>query len=112
MGLKSILDGFTLGRPNKEPPTPYSFAPTVFGTGVGQGTKGLAFQRSHTPPTDSYRGRQGIQVLRNLCPFEGGAVIAKPGTLIVDVVALASGVNATPGFTPLFDPKAQSGGGQ
>jgi hypothetical protein len=54
---------------------------------------------------DSYRGRQGIQVLRNINVFEGGAVISKPGVQIVDVVALAAGVNDLPGYTPLFNPK-------
>lgn len=103
MGIKSFLDGFTRGRPQREPPTPYSLIPKASGLGIG--VSNYAFQRSHSPMTDSYRGRQGIQVKGFLSVLEGGAVIASPGVQIVDVVALASGVNVTPGSVPLYNNK-------
>lgn len=106
MGLKSFLDGFTRGRPMREPPTPYNLSPKPAGLGIG--VSNYAFQRSHAPMTDSYRGRQGIQVLRNLNTQMGGAVIGTPGVQVVDIVALAGGVNTTPGSVPLYDPSGNS----
>lgn len=98
--LKSFLDGFTRGRPQQEPPSPYSYVPATSGLGIG--VSNFVFQQSHTRLTDSYRGRQGIQVQRNLCPLEQAVWISGNSLPYVDIVALASGVNYMPGPTTLI----------
>lgn len=105
MGIKSFLDGFTRGRPQREPATPYSLTPKSAGLGIG--VSNYAFNQPHTRMLDSYRGAQGIQVLNQFKTLEGGAVIDKYGVQIVDIVALANGPNDSLGSVPLFDPKAR-----
>ena len=102
MGIKSFLDGFTRGRPQREPATPYALVPKAAGLGIG--VSNFAMQRPHAPPLDSYRGAQGIQVTGFMKVLEGAAVITKPGLQVVDIVALANGPNTTPGYVPLYDP--------
>jgi len=108
MGKLAQAFGFTRGRPGKEPPTPYEFVKGIT-PGAGVGVSNLVYGRSHTPPLDSVRGRQGINVLRTLNPSEGAVYVNNQSRRYTDAVALANGINTTPELIALYDPHAKQG---
>lgn len=99
--------GITRGQQGNEPPTPYELTPVRAAGGIGVSNR--VYARSHAPPTDSFRGRQGIMVLRTLNMQTPQFYQDNRPARQSAVLSNAAGANVTPELISLFDPKPPGG---
>jgi hypothetical protein len=96
--------GFLFGRPNKAPKTPYVFDAKRAGGGIGESNE--AMRRPYSPPLVSYRGSQGIQVLRSMLTQQQAYYIPNNAKTLTSGYGFSDGPNVTPDLLALYDPAA------